>query len=95
MVTFKNSEADPNGGGMYVTDFSNIVFKGSTTVTFNNNIARSYGGAVYIRYGTIEFVENSKISFDNNSAKSGSAVYFFDTCISTTQSMRLAGNSIV
>ena len=93
MVTFKNSEADPNGGGMYVTDFSNIVFKGSTTVTFNNNIARSYGGAVYIRYATIEFVENSKISFDNNSAKSGGAVYFFDTCISTTQSMRLAGNS--
>ena len=91
-VTFNNNIAHADAGAMYIS-YTAVLFEGDSVVTLSNNKAYTYGGAVYISYSTIEFVENSKVSFDNNSATSGGAVYFFHTCINTTQYMRLAGNS--
>ena len=57
-IEFRNNVAD-RGGGMFISDYSNIEFYKSTEVNFVNNTADRYGGAIYItNHSSILFAEN-------------------------------------
>ena len=94
-VTFKNNEAYYNGGAMYVTDYSTVTTEGDSTINLISNKAYTDGGALYISYAAVTFAGDSKVSFNNNSANSGGAVYSFLTCIDIIQILWFAGNSTI
>ena len=95
IIAFKNNKADENGGAVYVKSFSTITFAGNSTITFEENIAGTDGGAVYIINAFVTFASNSKIYFIDNFAKRGGAMYFFHSCINSTQSIHFTGNSMI
>ena len=66
-----------NGGGIFISDHSNVTFHKSTTITFTNNIATNNGGAVYLfNHSRILFKDHPTINFTNNTAMyNGGAVY--------------------
>ena len=71
-VLFNFNIAD-NGGAFYFSNY--IKIKGTSMVSFYNNIARQDGGAGYLNSHSIFILEeNSKISFDNNKAFNGGAI---------------------
>ena len=66
-VVFNFNTAD-NGGAFYFNN-SNIKIKGTSKVSFYNNIARQDGGAGYLNSHSIFILEeNCNLSFDNNNA---------------------------
>ena len=74
IVTFKDNHA--RFGGAIYSDNSNITFDGNSSVTFNNNNASDYGGAVHCQGSShITFDGNSSVTFNNNEARYGGAVY--------------------
>ena len=78
-----------NGGAFYFTN-SNIKIKGTSMVSFYNNIARQDGGAGYLNSHSIFILEeNCKVSFDNNKAVNGGAI-----CINMMIKFVFKGNSI-
>ena len=66
-----------NGGGIFISDHSNVTFHKSAAITFTNNTATNNGGAVYlINHSRILFKEHPTINFTNNTAMyDGGAVY--------------------
>ena len=79
-----------SGGGMFITNHSNIMFKNSK-VKFINNTATDYGGALYISQNSIvTFKGNSTVTINNNQARFGGALYIRDNSDVTFE-----GNSTV
>ena len=85
-ILFNFNTAD-NGGAFYFYDY--IKIKGTSMVSFYNNIARQDGGAGYLNSHSIFILEeNSKLSFDNNKAFNGGAI-----CINMMTKFLVKGNS--
>ena len=76
MLKFNNNKAY-NGGVVYITDNSTVIFKGNSLSVFNNNEASNNGGAVYIKdYSNITLNGNATVQFNNNEAYAeGGALY--------------------
>ena len=85
-TVFDNNIAQ-NGAALYLDLNSVVIFDNSSTVTFSNNVARRYGGAIYYDitqssdacYKNLSaFVDNSaSIDFRNNIAGiAGNSLYF-------------------
>ena len=66
-----------------------ITFLGSTTVRFNNNSARHYGGAMYTDKINVAFHGSSTATFSNNSAHTGGAI------ATSNYAMSFGGNSTI
>ncbi|PWB86515.1 right-handed parallel beta-helix repeat-containing protein [Methanobrevibacter thaueri] len=64
---FINNKAENGGGVNFFENFENVIFNGE----FIGNTA-DYGGAIAVTDGSIE-----NVSFKNNHAKSGGAIYFY------------------
>ena len=63
-----------HGGAVYCRHLSHITFDGNSSVTFSDNHANEYGGAVYSSH--ITFDGDSSVTFDDNRASNdGGAVY--------------------
>ena len=87
VVKFRNNIAE-NGAAIYLDFGSGIHFDENSNVTFSNNFARKYGGAIFydasqfIRtcnttYMPLQVEDNSMVSFSNNAAGiAGNSVYF-------------------
>ena len=74
-VTFKNNEAELNGGALY-SDDSSIAVKHKSTITFTNNKAEN-GGAIFATASTLLISEYSNMTFKRNTAKQdGGSIYF-------------------
>ncbi|AKL97528.1 OmpA family protein [Endomicrobium proavitum] len=73
--TISANVATSNGGAIYLADSSTMSFAG--TATFDGNKASVNGGALYITGNTsqIIFADGSTITFTNNNAQQGGAVY--------------------
>jgi len=64
-----------NGGSLYSSNSSKIIFTGTSSVMFNKNFA-GFGGALYVESNsTIIFEKNSAATFAFNEADSGGAIY--------------------
>ena len=67
---FQNNLAE-NGAGIYIKDYSYVIFD-KTSITFINNSAHGRGGAILLTNHSIcSFDHNSNITFHNNYATSG------------------------
>ena len=70
-ILFKNNSAE-NGAGIYIKNYSNIIFDKNSKVTFIQNSAHGRGGAVFLTtYSICLFDHNSYVIFNNNYATSG------------------------
>ena len=90
-VSFTNNSAG-NGTGMYISDYSTVVFGKNSDVTFNRNSADYAGGAISSRnHSDILFNQNSKVSFNSNVAgEHGAAIYSLQN-----SHIKFTGNSTV
>ncbi|XP_065895993.1 probable outer membrane protein pmp20 [Dysidea avara] len=74
-VTFNGNRAI-KGGAVYFEHHSNVSCNSNATVKYSNNIANKYGGAVMMLNNcTLLFDEWSKVTFNDNRALKGGAVY--------------------
>ena len=74
-VMFKGNKMN-NGGGMYIDNYSTIIFQ-KLEIQFINNIAMSYGGALCIKNSNI--ISNATtITADGNKARFGGALSIWD-----------------
>ena len=78
---FKTNVAN-EGGGMFITNNSNIIFHNSD-VNFTHNIALNNGGALYIQDNSnVTFEESCTLTINSNQAGSGGAFHIFgNSCI--------------
>ena len=61
-VKFYNNSAE-NGGGIFVSDHSNVIFHKSGTVNFTNNAAQTNGGAIFLtNHSGILFISHSRLN---------------------------------
>ena len=61
-----------NGAGIYITQDSSVVFSKNSNAAFIQNTADYMGGAVFLRnHSNILFDQDSKITFEDNSATNG------------------------
>ena len=89
-IKFQGNVAE-NGGGMFISDHSNVTFHKSATVDFRNNTANNnegvifltshssvvFGGVMYIDdYSNMTFEESCKINFKDNN---GGVMYIDDS----------------
>ena len=86
---FLHNKAE-NGGGIVISDHSNVIFHKHATVNFKNNTANNNGGAVFLtNHSSIVFKEHLKcddqsnqtehiiVVFHSNSAKNGGVIYTY------------------
>ena len=75
-VLFENNVAE-NGAGIYVNDFSKVIFNDNTNVKFANNSVSRNGAAIFLKdYSSMLFNHNSTVTFSSNSATQyGTAIY--------------------
>ena len=104
-VDFKNNFAE-NGGGIFISNYSNVVFYESAKVNFINNTANHNGGAIFItNHSSILFTasnqhyvkalhaDNQTILFDYNRAnKYGGAIYAYTSNITFGEGVIVAFN---
>ena len=69
-IEFHNNTAE-NGGGMFISDHSNVTFHKSATVNFRNNTAINNGGAIFLTsHSSVVFKEHHTYALyqchDNN-----------------------------
>ena len=58
-MEFSNNTAE-NGGGIFISDYSNVIFHKSATVNFTNNTATNNGGAIFLtNHSSILFKDHS------------------------------------
>ena len=88
-VLFENNVAQ-NGAGIYVNDFSKVIFNKNSSVKFNNNSAYRSGAAISLNdHSSVLFDQNSVVTFSSNSATQyGSAIY-----LSNNSQVSFMGNS--
>ena len=79
-ITLFESNAGKQGTGIYISDYSTVVFGENSNVTFINNSADTSGGAIFLTdHSSLSFDQNSYAKFSSNSATNyGAAIYFFD-----------------
>ena len=68
-----------SGGGMFITNHSDIVFQKSK-IKFINNVAINYGGALHIQNSNVLFSATT-IIVDGNKARLGGALYIWPNSI--------------
>ena len=127
-VFYKNTAE--NGGGIFISNYSNVTFHKSATVNFTSNTAKSNGGAIFItdhsniifedhlidnlllddewnnqmKYfesgtlcisscSTAIYKGNSAVTFNNNRAKHGGALYIKDSDVTFRGSSTLTFNN--
>ena len=87
-IEFCNNIAE-NGGGIFISDYSNVTFHKSATVNFTHNRANDNGGAIFLtNHSSIVFkehitchdgqtlqMESITVMLHNNRAKYGGAIY--------------------
>ena len=86
-ILFQNNVAE-DGAGIYINDFSTIIFSKNSDVKFINNTANHNGAAIFIEGNSSAiFDNNSKVTFTDNKASNGiiysqfrSSVMFKATC---------------
>ena len=92
LMNFSNNTA-LNGGAIAIKNNCDLTFKGRSEALFNSNrnsggnsATNGFGGAVYTnKYSDINFLENSDITFSNNTAKfAGGAIFSQGNNIITT-----------
>ena len=90
-VLFENNVAD-HGAGIYIDNFSKVMFDKNANIKFTNNTVYRSGAAIFLNdYSSVLFDQNSVVSFNNNSATQyGSAIYS-----SNNSHVTFAGNSNV
>ena len=90
---FKNNTARMNGGGMFVTNNSNVYFEKKSFVEFSQNLAHDSGGAIFLSNNstvslgkTSSFMNNQanetstmELS-ENTAAQNGGAIYLETNC---------------
>ena len=105
-VLFESNKAQ-YGGAVCINNIGSIIFKENSNVSFKNNIATADGGAMNIFINSRIMVKDySKITFTENSAQYGGAM-FFDVTYCTLEyknhegsidfinnSARIAGKSV-
>ena len=93
-TSFFNNIAE-NGGGIVISDYSNVIFHTNATVSFENNAANNKGGAIFLtNHSSVIFkdclkcrndqcnqMEHIIVVFDNNRAKNGGAIYTENSCV--------------
>ena len=73
---FKNNMAR-NGGGMFITNNSNVYFDKNSSVEFSQNLAHDSGGAIFLsNNSTVSLAKTS--SFMNNQANDGGAIALYN-----------------
>ena len=78
IILFEGNEAN-SGGGIFITNHSNIVFQNSDVKFTNNNKAVLDGGALFIENSNITFKGSSIVTAINNQAlRHGGAFYIGD-----------------
>ena len=96
-VLFQNNIAE-NGAGIYMRDYSTVIFGKNSDVTFIQNSANHGGGAVFLRdHSSIIFDQNSMATFNDNNAYSG-IIYSKINCDVTfqeTSEVTFSKNSVV
>ena len=81
-VSFINNKAQ-YGGALCINDNANVTFKENCTTSFENNMATADGGAInVIAHSSITVIDYAKVTFADNNAQYGGAMYF-DTTFST------------
>ena len=63
-----DSNTAENGGGMYISDYSKVIFQSNSSVNFTYNTAKINGGAIYLTtYSRVLFKDHSLLntSFNN------------------------------
>ena len=76
-ILISNNTAQRKGGFGYLSLNSKLIFKGSTTVRFENNIAVQNAGVLYCTQSYTSFKANSNITLIHNSVTlHGGALYF-------------------
>ena len=79
IIMFKNNIALQDGGAIYIAYQSWLTIMGSSNVTFFNNRASDYGGAIYGEVANrriITFGNSTKILFlENGADTAGSSIY--------------------
>ena len=90
ILTFNANRASVAGGAIYSQDNNGIIFAANSSITFSDNYAPTYGGAleVYHTYFTVK--GKSHVMFNYNRAGDGGAVH----CDSNS-SFILTQNSVV
>ena len=74
-TSFLNNAAT-HGGALYFLNMCKIIFRQSSTSSFNNNRAILHGGSIFTKESSyIIFMEESKATFDNNGGKTGGTLY--------------------
>ena len=89
-ITIHNNVAE-NGGGIFISNHSNVIIHKNATVSFTNNTAESNGGAIFLTNHSSIFVKDYtsinlyhgeavqfyfiRIKFYNNKARYGGAIY--------------------
>ena len=87
--SFIKNTARDNGGAILSNELSDITIEGNSTIMFDGNTADN-GGTFYFTNSTITFKDTSKISFNNNSALYGGAVFANDH-----SNITVKGNSVL
>ena len=82
-LLFQNNTAE-SGAGIYISNYSTVVFDKISNVLFIQNSAKISGGAIFLRNHSIcLFDQNSEIKFYYNKATRGSSIYSRDNSIVT------------
>ena len=88
-VLFEGNTAEV-GGAVYVSAGAAVLMQGNKAgVSFSHNNAGRYGGALYAA-GKVELNDNSFVSFADNSAEQGAAIY-----AESTAQVDICGNDSV
>ena len=89
-ILFQNNIAE-NGAGIYIHDYSTVVFNKNSNIAFIQNAAINIGGAVFLRnHSVCLFDHNSAATFNNNIAYNGGAIFSGDN-----SNITFKGNSYV
>ena len=95
-LLFQNNIAE-NGAGIYIHDYSTVIFNKNSNVTFIQNAAVNSGGAIFLRNHLVcLFDHNSVATFYNNNATNGT-IYTEVSCNMTfkaTCEVTFSGNLV-
>ena len=64
-MEFVNNTAE-NGGGIYISDYSKVIFHNTTSAKFVHNVAYNNGGAIYLTNHSNILFKDNPTSYDNN-----------------------------
>ena len=78
IIVFDGNEVN-NGGGIFITNQSSVVFENSE-IKFINNKALHDGGALYVQNSDVIFKNNSIVIINSNQARYGGGLYIVDNC---------------